>query len=42
MLLYKKIKIPNFVVMSGEILKMIQPQISQNLRFWDVPFIWGT
>jgi hypothetical protein len=35
-LLYQKIKIPNFEVMSGEILNIIQPQISQNLRFWDV------
>jgi hypothetical protein len=38
MLLYKKIKIPNFDVMSEEILKMVQPQISQNLRYWDLPF----
>ena len=38
MLLYKKIKIPNFDVMTEEILKMIQPQISQKLRYWDLPF----
>lgn len=37
MLLYKKINIPNFEIISEEILTLVQPQISQNLRFWDVP-----
>lgn len=39
MILYKKIEIPNFDTISIEILKLVQPQISQNLRFWDIPFI---
>lgn len=39
MMLYKKIEIPEFEIISEEILKLIQPQISQNLRFWEiVPF----
>lgn len=37
--LYKKIKIPNFEIVTAEILAMAAPQISQNLRHWDVPFI---
>lgn len=39
MLLYKKIKIPNFEIISEEILTLVHPQISQNLRFWDVPAV---
>jgi hypothetical protein len=37
MLLYKKIKIPNFEIISEEIITLVQPQIFQNLRFWDLP-----
>ena len=37
MLFYKKINVPNFEIMSKEILEMVQPQISQNLRYWDLP-----
>jgi hypothetical protein len=37
--MYKKIDIPNLKVMSNEILTMVSPQISQNLRFWDLPVI---
>jgi hypothetical protein len=37
MVLYKKIKVPNFEVMAEEILSISQSQISQNLRFWDIP-----
>jgi hypothetical protein len=39
MLLYKKIKTPNFEVISKELLTLVQPQISQNLRYWDLPWI---
>jgi hypothetical protein len=35
--LYRKIKIPQFEIITTEILTLIEPQISQNLRFWDVP-----
>jgi hypothetical protein len=37
MLLYKKIKVPNFEIISEEILTLVQDQISQNLRYWDLP-----
>jgi hypothetical protein len=36
-MVYKKIKVPNFEIMAEEILTLTQPQISQNLRFWDLP-----
>lgn len=36
--LYKKIKVPNFEVIRAEILTLVAPQISQNLRYWDLPF----
>jgi hypothetical protein len=36
-MIYKKIKVPNFEIMAEEILTLTQPQISQNLRFWDLP-----
>lgn len=38
-ILYKKIIVPDFEVIKDEILELVAPQISQNLRFWDVPFI---
>jgi hypothetical protein len=38
-LLYQKINIPDFEVIKNEILEMVAPQISQNLRYWDVPLI---
>jgi hypothetical protein len=37
--MYKKIDVPNLEVMVSEILTMVSPQISQNLRFWDLPAI---
>jgi hypothetical protein len=37
--LYKKIIVPNFEVIKAEILELVAPQISQNLRYWDLPFI---
>jgi hypothetical protein len=37
--LYKKIKIINFEVIKAELLEMVATQISQNLRYWDVPLI---
>jgi hypothetical protein len=36
--LYKKIKIPNFEIIKSELLALVSPQISQNLRYWDLPF----
>jgi len=39
MLLYKKIEIPNFEIISEEIITLVQPQISQNLRFWDLSLL---
>jgi len=38
-MLYKKITVPNFEAIKAEILELVAPQISQNLRYWDVPFI---
>jgi hypothetical protein len=38
-MIYKKIDVPNLEVMTSEILTMVSPQISQNLRFWDLPVI---
>jgi hypothetical protein len=35
-LLYRKIKIPNFDLMVEELLTLVQPQISQKLRYWDL------
>jgi hypothetical protein len=35
--LYRKIKIPEFEIITAEILTLVSPQISQNLRYWDVP-----
>jgi len=38
-MIYKKIDVPNLEVLISEILTMVSPQISQNLRFWDLPVI---
>lgn len=38
MKLYQKIEIPNFEAMVEEILQLVQPQIEQNLRYWDIGF----
>lgn len=35
--LYKKIKISNFEIITTELLELVSPQISQNLRYWDLP-----
>lgn len=37
--LYKKIEIPNFEIIKTELLTLVSPQISQNLRYWDIPGI---
>jgi hypothetical protein len=37
--LYKKIKIVNFEAIKSELLELVAPQISQNLRHWDVPLV---
>lgn len=37
-MLYKKVEIPNFKVIVNEILLLAEPEISKNLRYWDVPF----
>lgn len=39
MLNYQKIKVPNYDIMRNEILKFVQPQITENLRYWDIPRI---
>lgn len=36
-MIYKKIDVPNLDIMIDEILTMVNPQISQNLRYWDLP-----
>ncbi len=36
-MIYKKIDVPNIDIMIAEILIMVSPQISQNLRYWDLP-----
>jgi hypothetical protein len=36
-MIYKKIDVPNLEVMISEIMTMVSPQISQNLRYWDLP-----
>ena len=36
--LYKKITVPDFEVIRLELLEIVAPQISQNLKFWDLPF----
>lgn len=36
-MIYKKIDVPNLDIMIAEILTMVSPQISQNLRYWDLP-----
>ena len=36
-MIYKKIDVPNIDIMIDEILTMVSPQISQNLRYWDLP-----
>jgi len=36
-MIYKKIDAPNLEVMISEILTMVSPQISKNLRHWDLP-----
>jgi hypothetical protein len=33
---YQKLDIENFDVITDEILKYVQPQISENLRFWNI------
>lgn len=38
-MIYKKIDVPNIDIMIAEILTMVSPQISQNLRYWDLPLI---
>ena len=38
-MIYKKIDVPNLEVMVNEILTMVSPQISQNLRYWDLPMV---
>jgi hypothetical protein len=35
-MIYKKIDVPNLEVMISEIMTMVSPQISQNLRYWDL------
>lgn len=37
--LYRKIEIPNFEIIKTELLTLVSPQISQNLRYWDIPGI---
>ena len=37
--LYRKIKIPNFEIIKTELLTLVEPQISQNIRYWDLPVI---
>lgn len=34
-MLYKKLDVPEIEVIINEILPLVSPQISQNLRFWD-------
>ena len=36
-MIYKKIDVPNLDIMIDELLTMVSPQISQNLRYWDLP-----
>ena len=36
--IYQKIDVPNIESIVEEILKLVKPQIDQNLRFWDVEF----
>ena len=38
-LLYQKIEVPNVEIIREEILTLVEPQISQNLRFWDLPLL---
>lgn len=38
-LLYQKIEVPNFEIIREEILTLVEPQISQKLRFWDLPVL---
>jgi hypothetical protein len=38
-ILYKKITVPDLNLIVDEILTLVAPQISQNLRYWDIPFI---
>ena len=33
-MLYKKLNVPNFEILKDELLELIRPEISQNLRFW--------
>ena len=37
-MLYKKIAVPDFKLIVDEILTLVAPKISQNLRYWDIPF----
>lgn len=36
-MLYKKIDVPNIEIIVNELLTLVSPQISQNLRHWDLP-----
>jgi hypothetical protein len=36
---YKKIDVPNFEIMVDEISKLVEPQISKNLRYWDIKYM---
>lgn len=36
---YKKIDVPNFDIMVDELLNLVHPQISKNLRYWDLPYM---
>jgi len=38
-MLYKKLDVPEFDIILNEILALVSPQISQNLRYWDLPYL---
>lgn len=38
-MLYKKLDVPEIEVIINEILQLVSPQISQNLRYWDLPVL---
>ena len=40
MLFYKKLNVDNFDLIRDELEKATVFEVSTNLRFWDVPFIW--
>lgn len=37
--LYRKIKISNFEIIKTELLRLVDTQISQNIRYWDLPIV---